>query len=296
MRAASTFPSEGLVRTYFERWNAQDGAGVAALFTAEATYEDPATARRLAHGEIAAMVARIGAALSPTFEVLRAVEAGASVVIEWRVRGRNTGPYRPGFQPSQRPFELQGVDVLDVLDGQIRSARRYFDQKELAERIGLQVIVEPFEQDGADFGYSMHVASGYKDPPGLIALTWIRARDEAEKDRIRGHSRQIIRDFRGTEGFVGIVTGFAGLRGFTVTAWQDEQALARGLAHQHATAKHAFRTTDISPGVWTSVWKPERINRIWTRCPSCTSPNDVTDDHRTCRSCGAELPPRPSFW
>lgn len=287
---------EQLARTYIERLNAHDGAGVAALFAPNGTFEDPATNGTIAASGIDAMVARVSGALSPVYEVRSLDVAGARVHLEWRLRGRNTGPFRPNFEPSNRDFEIDGVDVLETAGDRIAAVRRYFDQKALAERVGLQVIVEPFEQDGAEFGYSMHVTSGYRDPPCVIALTWIRARDEAEKDKIRGHSRQIIRDFRATPGFVGIVTGFAGLRGFTVTAWENEEALGRGISRHHASAKQAFHTTDISPGVWTSVWKPERINRIWTRCTACTHPNDVNDDHRKCEKCGAELSLRQTFW
>lgn len=282
--------------SYIERLNAHDGAGVAELFDDLGTFVDPATGGAVPKTGIAAMVARVSSVLAPRYEVRRTTASGSTVVVEWRLRGKNVGAYRPSFEPSNLELELDGVDVIDVAAERIVSVRRYFDQKELAERIGLQVIVEPVEQGGAEFGYSMRVSSGHRDVPGVIALTWIRARDEAEKDAIRGHSRRIVGDFRETPGFIGIVTGFAGLRGFTVTAWQDEDALARGISRHHASAKEAFRTTDISPGVWTSVWKPIRTNRIWTRCTACTHPNDVNDDHRACEKCGAPLPPRQTFW
>ncbi len=287
---------ESIARSYVDALNAHDGRRVAALFAIDGTFSDPATAAPVPAPELAALVTRVSASLSPTYEVISLVAIESRVFIEWRLRGRNTGAYRPNFEPSHRAFDLEGVDVLDIADGRIAAVRRHFDQKTLAERIGLQVIVEPFEQDGADFGYSMHVASGNREVPGVLGLTWIGARDESEKDTIRGHARQIIRDFRATPGFIGIVTGFAGLRGFTVTAWESEEALAAGISRHHANAKQAFRTTNISPAVWTSVWKPIRTNRIWTRCTACNHPNDVNDDHRRCERCGAELPPRQTFW
>jgi hypothetical protein len=287
---------EPLARTYVDRLNAHDGAGVAALFAPRGTFEDPATGGPVAAADVAETIARVSAMLSPVYEVRHLDALGARVHLAWRMRGRNTAPLRPGFEPTRRDFEIDGVDVLEIVEGRIASVRRHFDRQALAERIGLQVIVEPFEQEGAEFGHSMHVGSGHRGPPGVVALTWIRARDEAEKETIRGHSRQIVRDFRSTPGFIGIVTGFAGLRGFTVTAWESEEALGQGIARHHASAKQAFRTTDLSPGVWTSVWKPLRINRIWTRCTECQHANDVSADLRACERCGAELPPRPTFW
>jgi hypothetical protein len=80
------------------------------------------------------------------------------------------------------------------------------------------------------------------------------------------------------------------------TAWEDEAALQRALEQQHARAKHEFRSGELSPGVWTSVWQPLRLNRMWTRCATCSQPHDVSDDPRACANCGAELPPRPSYW
>ena len=53
---------------------------------------------------------------------------------------------------------------------------------------------------------------------------------------------------------------------------------------------------DFVASVWTSVWAPTRINRIWVRCPSCGALEDVSDDHRGCSECGAPLPERPAFW
>ena len=94
---------------------------------------------------------------------------------------------------------------------------------------------------------------------------------DGERDHIRSHSREIVRNFLEEPGFIGIVTGFQGGRGFTVTAWEDEAAMHRGLARQHRTAMRELRKTDLAPGVWTSVWQPLRINRIWTRCAACTS-------------------------
>ena len=144
--------------------------------------------------------------------------------------------------------------------------------------------------------YSMRVASGNKNPPGVIALTWISGKDETERERIRQHSRQNVRDFMEEPGFISIVTGFIGLRGFTVTAWEDEAALKRGLSKHHAEAMRELFGGDFVASVWTSVWTATRMNRIWVRCPSCGSLEDVSDDHRDCSKCHAPMPERPAFW
>ncbi len=97
-------------------------------------------------------------------------------------------------------------------------------------------------------------------------------------------------------GFISIVTGFTGLRGFTVTAWEDEAAMKRALGKHHAVAMKELFGESFVASVWTSVWTPARINRIWVRCPSCASLEDVSDDHRSCGKCHAPLPERPAFW
>jgi hypothetical protein len=133
-------------------------------------------------------------------------------------------------------------------------------------------LAEPIESPSAQYGYAMRSASAHSRPPGVIALTWITAKDPGERERIRAHSRQNVQDFSAEPGFISIVTGFTGLRGFTVTAWDDEAS------------------------VWTSVWTPMRSNRIWVRCTSCGSLEDVSDDPRSCTKCDAPMPERPAFW
>lgn len=157
-------------------------------------------------------------------------------------------------------------------------------------------LAAPIESAVAKYGYAMRVASGNTKPPGVIALTWIAGKDDAERERIRAHSQQNVRDFLEEPGFISIVTGFIGLRGFTVTAWEDEASMKRALGRHHAAAMQELFGEDFVASVWTSVWTPTRINRIWVRCPPCGALEDVSDDHRKCSGCDALLPERPAFW
>ena len=157
-------------------------------------------------------------------------------------------------------------------------------------------LAEPIGSEAARYGYSLRAASGNRQPPGVIALTWITAKDEAERERIRAHSRQNVQDFAAEPGFISIVTGFTGLRGFSVTAWVDEEAMKRALGRHHAAAMKELFGERFVASVWTSVWKPTRINRIRVRCPACGSLEDVSDDHRNCSGCQAPMPERPAFW
>ncbi len=157
-------------------------------------------------------------------------------------------------------------------------------------------LAEPIGSDAAQYGYALRAPSGNKRPPGVIALTWIAAKDPAERARIRAHAKQNVQDFLAEPGFISIVTGFTGLRGFTVTAWEDEASMHRALAKHHAVAMKELFGEHFVASVWTSVWTPTRLNRIWVRCPACGALEDVNDDHRTCTKCRGALPERPAFW
>lgn len=157
-------------------------------------------------------------------------------------------------------------------------------------------MAAPITRGDASFGYSMRLASGNPEPPGVIALTWIQGADAQERDRIRAHAQQNVQDFLKVPGFISIVTGFIGLRGFTVTAWTDEASMREGLAGHHAQAMRELFGEDFVASVWTSVWTPARIGRLWVRCPSCGHLEDVSDDHRACAACAASLPERPAYW
>ncbi|MCK6523292.1 GFA family protein [Myxococcota bacterium] len=157
-------------------------------------------------------------------------------------------------------------------------------------------LAEPIQSEDAQYGYSTRMSSGNPKPPGVIALTWIAAADPAERERIRAHSRQATQSFLAEPGFISIVTGFTGLRGFTVTAWEDEASMQRALSGPHRVAMLELFGERFVAAVWTSVWTPTRINRLWLRCVSCGALEDLSDDHRDCTRCHAQLPERPAYW
>lgn len=157
-------------------------------------------------------------------------------------------------------------------------------------------LAEPIESALAQYGYVQRAGSGSSRPPGVIALTWIAAANPEERDRIRAHSKQNVQDFLAEPGFISIVTGFTGLRGFTVTAWEDEAAMHRALSKHHTVAMRELFGERFVASVWTSVWMPTRINRLWQRCQACGALEDVSADPGACGKCQAPLGERPAFW
>ena len=146
------------------------------------------------------------------------------------------------------------------------------------------------------YGYSLRIESGDPRPPGIIALTWILGRNEDDRNRIRGHSKKNVEQFLTEPGFISIVTGFIGLRGFTVTAWVDEPSMKRALSGNHAGAMRELFEEDFVSAVWTSVWVPSRINTLWVRCSHCAALQDGAREQRACDACGAELPDQLAYW
>ena len=289
-----------VIDRYFAAWNARDTSALVALFESPDTYayEDPLSRVAIRPGDLATVVGSL-ASILPDFQytVASCTIAGNRAAVEWTLTGTNTAPLKPGINATGHKLHLAGVDLIDAGDsGGLTRVRRHFDQRAMYEQIGMQVIVEPRAQDRATFGYSKRVDSGNLKPPAVLGVTWIRFRDQSELDRIRVHAAHIISDFLAEPGFIGIVTGAAGDRAFTVTAWETEEALERALGRGHLNAKQDFRTGDLSAGVWTSVWKPQHINRLWGKCDACGQPNDQSDDCHTCVSCGAELRERPPYW
>ncbi|MCB1142562.1 MAG: hypothetical protein H7A24_13800 [Leptospiraceae bacterium] len=227
------------------------------------------------------------------FSLLKESEFSAEVFsVEWKFTGKYTGEIYKGCPPTGENVSFEGSVVF------LPNEKEVWSLPDLSEipKFSIQKILQPYQIGKSEFGYSLHASSGNPNPPKVIALTWIYGKDNSEKDLIRSYSRQIVQEFQATEGFIGIVTGFAGLRGFTVTAWESEEALKAGLSQTHATAQKDFFSMKISPAVWTSVWNPIRMNRIWTRCENCGDANDVNTDPSNCKSCGHPLPERKTFW
>lgn len=288
---------EASIGAFIDGWRRRSPDAAAAALGAAGSYTDPLSGGPLEGAAAVAAIARVCDAIPDLTLDTGALATGDRITaVEWVLRGTNAGPFLPSVPPTGQPVALPGVSVFEGTGSGALHVRSYFDQKALVEQIGLMALVQPMAQDQATFGYSMRVVSGNRNAPGVIALTWIAARDGRERDRIRNHSRTIVQNFLEEPGFIGIVTGFTGLCGFTVTAWEDEASLARGLARQHRTAMRELRTEDFVPAVWTSVWSPLRINRIWTRCLACARLEDVSDDRRACSGCGADLPERQPFW
>jgi heme-degrading monooxygenase HmoA len=288
MRTETTAIIDG----FYDAWNRHDAAAVAESFAAGGAYVDPLTRVDLAGAELTDHVQSVLDVIRDLqLSVVRTITDENTAAVVWAIAGTWDGTLGLMTAP-ETPVRFEGADVFEFDDGGLR-VRRSFDRLALADALRLQTIVEPYGEGELTFGHSMRSWTS-KAKPGALGMTWLLARDETEKLAIRARAREIIAHFREVPGFIGIVTGFAGLHGFTLTAWESEEAL-RAATHSgaHSAAMHAFREDDLSGGVFTSVWEPVRLNRMWLRCPR-GHPNDATRADGKCEVCGEPLPePEP---
>ena len=128
---------------YLAAWNSHDVAAIADLVTDDVVYEDPALPEP-ARGAVALkdFMRQVWVA----FPDLRFDEgddphlsvAGDRVAWAWRMCGINTGPIDPpGFAPTGRAIEIEGVDLWTMRDGRIARLRVFYDVNALAVQLGL---------------------------------------------------------------------------------------------------------------------------------------------------------------
>ena len=282
-----------IIDRFYDAWNRHDAAAVTSSFAADGVYADPLTRVDRARETLTDHVQRVLDVIDDLrISPVRTIADEEAAAVLWATEGTWDGVLG-ALSASETPVRFEGMDVIELEDGHLRRVRRSFDQRAVADALRLQTIVEPYGEGDLTFGHSMRSWAS-KAKPGALGMTWLLARDETEKLAIRARAREIVAHFREVPGFIGIVTGFAGLHGFTLTAWESEEALRLATrSGAHGEAMHAFQHDGLAGGVFTSVWEPLRLNRMWLRCP-LGHPNDATRSDGKCEVCGHPLPaPEP---
>lgn len=131
------------IRRAVEAWNARDLDALVALLAEDVFWDDPAMPEP-ARGREA--VRRFAAALFRAFPDLEyrpvgeplVAAGGARAVQPWRLSGTMLGPLDPpGFAPTGRLVEIEGIDLVEVRDGLLSRIVTRFDGLRLAEQVGL---------------------------------------------------------------------------------------------------------------------------------------------------------------
>ena len=138
---------EEKARTYFEAVAARDPDTMATHWNADGVLDlVPIAVVRGPEG-VKAFFREMFAAF-PTIEttVTRVVADDKHAVVEWRMNGTFSGSTFQGMEPTGRPIDLRGADILEIKDDEILSNTAYFDGAEFARQVGLL----PARESGAD--------------------------------------------------------------------------------------------------------------------------------------------------
>jgi len=97
--------------------------------------------------EISAFFREMFAAFPDSEMTVARLAAGQNeVAIEWRMSANFTGGSFQGIEPTGRPVELRGVDIMEIADGEIVSNTAYYDGMAFARGAGLL----PAQDSGAE--------------------------------------------------------------------------------------------------------------------------------------------------
>ena len=114
-------------------------------------------------------------------------------------------------------------------------------------KAGADVIVQPRTLGPFEFGVSTRITSGKTATPAAFSITWLEARTDEERQKIRDASRKVAQELLGIPGFIGWVGSTVGYRMMTVTAWESSDAM-RALVSRRGFGNRSVPL--IVNGVW----------------------------------------------
>jgi steroid delta-isomerase-like uncharacterized protein len=134
--------ARGFAESYVEAWNSHDADRIEPLVTQDVVWLDPALPEpaRGVHE-----VKDLMRAAWVAFPDLRFTSGPMwldphedSMSWAWRMEGTHSGPLDPpGFAPTGRRIDIDGIDVWDFEDGRISRYRAYYDMADLARQLGV---------------------------------------------------------------------------------------------------------------------------------------------------------------
>jgi len=283
-------------KRYFDAWNARSPEAIVAAVVPGGTYEDPLTGGPLTGNAIGQYAAGLFSAFPDlSFSIVGESETpGNGVSAQWIMRGTNTGSLQ-GAPPTGLSVELPGADFLTTKDGLVESIKGYFDSAVIPRQLGMQVIVQPAAIGPVQLGTSVYMALGNTTRPAAMGITSLRVRSDADVERVRALSQQILQELPSMKGFISVVTGHAGSHMFTISAWESIEDLRQLHGGAHQDAMDAFYGPDMVQGGVTGVWVPRRLNVAGVRCTECGEMSATEGPGSQCRA-GHTLPDPTPFW
>jgi steroid delta-isomerase-like uncharacterized protein len=129
---------EAHARSYFEALAARDPEAIVSHWHEDGVDDVVPLGVKRGRQEIEQMFREMFAA-APDLEttVTRIVAGEKEAAVEWRMRGTFNGAPFQGIEPTGRPLELRGLDMLEIEDGKIARITSYYDGAEYARQIGM---------------------------------------------------------------------------------------------------------------------------------------------------------------
>jgi steroid delta-isomerase-like uncharacterized protein len=128
---------------YLDAWNSHDASKIAPLVTDDIVWIDPALPVP-ARGPAAVMdFMRAGWQAFPDLafrepDPPHLTVAGDAVAWAWQMTGTMRGPIEPpGFAPTGRRMQIDGVDLWTLRDGRIAHYRAFYDLNDMARQLGI---------------------------------------------------------------------------------------------------------------------------------------------------------------
>jgi steroid delta-isomerase-like uncharacterized protein len=128
---------------WLEAWNSHEPDRVLALMTEDIEYRDDSWPTTMhGHADVREFLEAIWRATPDmTFELLAGpyvIPGEPRAAFHWRGGGTHTGPLEPpGFAPTGRAWELDGVDFHEYRDGRVHRLRIAFDMMSASRQLGL---------------------------------------------------------------------------------------------------------------------------------------------------------------
>jgi steroid delta-isomerase-like uncharacterized protein len=145
--AQATTAGERFATDFADRWqkawNSREPGQVTALCTEDVIWDDPMTERPERGREAVAEYLRTVWRAFPDLEFTWpegpfASFQGIKLALHWKLTGTMRGPMEPpGFAPTGRRIDLEGVDLLEIRDGLCCSYQGFFDRQAVAQQVGI---------------------------------------------------------------------------------------------------------------------------------------------------------------
>jgi steroid delta-isomerase-like uncharacterized protein len=129
---------ENHARSYFEAVGRRDVEGMIEHWKEDGVVDLVPIGVLRGVDEIAAFFRELFAAFPDAETTVQRVAAGQNeVAVEWRMTAMFTGAPFQGIEPTGRPVELRGVDMIEIADGKNVTNTAYYDGMAFARGAGL---------------------------------------------------------------------------------------------------------------------------------------------------------------